>query len=35
MEWNRIKIFHSFMPDLFLYAVKYVNDETANHEIAA
>jgi len=23
------------MPDLFLYAVKYVNDETANHEIAA
>lgn len=35
MEWNRIKMFYSFVPDLFLYSVKYVNDQTTNHEVAA
>lgn len=35
MECNRIKLFYSFVPDLFLYTIKYVNDKTTNHMIAA
>lgn len=37
MKWREtgLKYFFSFVLDLFLCAVKYVNDRRTNHEIAA